>query len=125
MAYVGQIITNPVSGEQIEFLATAAYTNGECLVIELRLAPDGKVPGMHVHPEQEERFEVLEGRMKFRMGLRKIEAGPGDVVTVPAARRTSSRTPATPARWSRSPSPRRWRWSACSRPPSSWPRRAG
>jgi hypothetical protein len=38
---------------------------------------------MHVHPEQEERFEVLEGRMKFRMGLRTIEAEAGDVVTVP------------------------------------------
>ena len=86
MAHVGQIITNPNSGEQIVFLQTAASTNGELLEIELRLAPDGKVPGMHVHPEQEERFEVLEGRMKFRMGLKTIVAGPGDVVTVPAGK---------------------------------------
>jgi quercetin dioxygenase-like cupin family protein len=83
MARVGQIITNPVSGEQIEFLETAASTNGERLVINLVLAPDGKVPGMHVHPKQEERFEVIAGNMEFRMGLKKIEAGPGDTVTVP------------------------------------------
>ena len=83
MAYAGQIINNPVSGEQIVFNATADDTDGEYLELELRLAADGKVPGMHVHPEQEERFEVLEGRMKFRMGMRTIEAGPGDVVTVP------------------------------------------
>ena len=86
MAYAGQIIDNEVSGERIIFNRTAADTNGEYLEIELQLAPDGQVPGMHVHPEQEERFEVLEGRMKFRMGLRTIEAGPGDVVTVPAGK---------------------------------------
>jgi quercetin dioxygenase-like cupin family protein len=86
MAYAGQIIDNPVSGERIIFNRTSADTNGEYLEIELQLAPDGQVPGMHVHPEQEERFEVLEGRMEFRMGLKKIEAGPGDVVTVPAGK---------------------------------------
>lgn len=37
-----------------------------------------------MHPRQEERFEVVSGRMQFRMGLRKVVAGPGDVVTVPA-----------------------------------------
>ena len=100
MARVGQIITNPVSGEQIEFVETAASTNGERLVINLVLAPDGKVPGMHVHPKQEERFEVVAGKMEFRMGLKKIEAGPGDVVTVPGARRTSSPTPARRPQWS-------------------------
>jgi mannose-6-phosphate isomerase-like protein (cupin superfamily) len=86
MAYAGQIVNNPVSGEQIVFHKTAADTNGEYLELELRLAADGKVPGMHVHPEQEERFEVLEGRMKFRCGMRTVKAGPGDVVTVPAGK---------------------------------------
>jgi mannose-6-phosphate isomerase-like protein (cupin superfamily) len=86
MAYAGQIIENPVSGERITFLRTAADTHGEQLAIELELAPDGKVPGMHVHPRQQERFEVLEGRMTFRMGAKKITAGPGDVVVVPAGK---------------------------------------
>jgi quercetin dioxygenase-like cupin family protein len=86
MAYAGQIIENPVSGERIEFLQTAADTNGELLELELTLAADGRVPGAHVHPEQEERFEVLEGTMKFRLGMRTIVAEAGDTVVVPAGR---------------------------------------
>ena len=83
MAYAGQIIDNPVSGERIIFRKTAADTDGELLEIDMTLAPDGHVPGAHVHPEQEERFEVVSGTMVFRMGLKKIVAGPGDVVVVP------------------------------------------
>jgi quercetin dioxygenase-like cupin family protein len=86
MAHAGQIIQNPVSGERIEFLRTAADTDGELLEFELELAPDGRVPGAHVHPEQEERFHVLEGTMKFRLGLRTIVAEAGDSVVVPAGR---------------------------------------
>jgi quercetin dioxygenase-like cupin family protein len=86
MAYSGQILDNPVSGERIEFLRTAGDTGGELLEIELTLAADGRVPGAHVHPEQEERFEVLEGTMKFRLGLRTIVAQAGDTVVVPAGR---------------------------------------
>ncbi|MEA2284462.1 MAG: hypothetical protein QOJ21_505 [Solirubrobacteraceae bacterium] len=86
MAYAGQTIENPVSGERITFIQTSADTDGELLEIELELAADGAVPGAHIHPEQEERFEVIEGTMSFRMGLKKIVAGPGDVVTVPAGK---------------------------------------
>jgi hypothetical protein len=39
-----------------------------------------------VHPEQEERFHVLEGTMRFRLGLRTIVAHAGDSVVVPAGR---------------------------------------
>jgi quercetin dioxygenase-like cupin family protein len=86
MAYAGQTLHNPVSGEQITFLRTAADTDGESLEFEVTLTPDGHVPGAHVHPTQEERFHVLEGAMKFRLGLRTIKAGPGDTVIVPAGR---------------------------------------
>jgi quercetin dioxygenase-like cupin family protein len=86
MAYAGQIIQNPVSGERIEFLRTSADTDGELLELEVELSPDGKVPGAHVHPEQEERFHVLEGTMKFRLGMRTIVAEAGDSVIVPAGR---------------------------------------
>jgi quercetin dioxygenase-like cupin family protein len=86
MATAGQIIDNPVSGERIEFLRTAADTDGELLEFELELAADGRVPGAHVHPEQEERFHVLEGTMKFRLGMRTIVAEAGESVVVPAGR---------------------------------------
>jgi quercetin dioxygenase-like cupin family protein len=86
MAHAGQIIENPVSGERIEFLRTSADTAGELLEFELELAADGRVPGAHVHPEQEERFHVLEGTMRFRLGMRTIVANAGDSVVVPAGR---------------------------------------
>jgi quercetin dioxygenase-like cupin family protein len=86
MAFTGQTIENPVSGERITFLQTARDTGGEKLEIELELSPDGHVPGAHVHPEQTETFHVLEGTMKFRMGMRRIVARAGDTVVVPAGR---------------------------------------
>jgi quercetin dioxygenase-like cupin family protein len=86
MAYKGQTIENPVSGEKITFLETSRDTGGERLTIELELSPDGSVPGAHVHPEQEERFHVLEGTMKFRLGMRRIVAEAGDTVVVPKGR---------------------------------------
>jgi mannose-6-phosphate isomerase-like protein (cupin superfamily) len=83
MAYSGQTITNPVSGERFTFLKTAADTDGELLAFEVELTPDGAVPGAHVHAEQEERFEVVSGQVKFRKGFKTIVAEAGDVVTVP------------------------------------------
>jgi quercetin dioxygenase-like cupin family protein len=84
MAYAGQIIVNPVSGERIHFRRTAAETGGELLEFDVALTPDGHVPGKHVHPEQEERFTVTSGRMRFTKGREKVVAEPGDVVVVPA-----------------------------------------
>jgi quercetin dioxygenase-like cupin family protein len=84
MAYAGQILDNPITGERIIFRQTAADTDGELLAIDLVLAPDGHVPGAHVHFSQEERFEVVSGTVKFRLGRKKIIAHAGDVVVVPA-----------------------------------------
>jgi quercetin dioxygenase-like cupin family protein len=83
MAQAGQTFNNPVTGERITFIETSADTNGERVVIELGLQPKGAVPGLHVHPEQYEIFHVVSGKMKFRMGLKKIVAGPGETVVVP------------------------------------------
>jgi quercetin dioxygenase-like cupin family protein len=86
MARAGQIIENPVTGERITFIRTAQDTAGERLEFELELDADGRVPGAHVHPEQEERFHVLEGTMRFRLGRRRIVAEAGETVVVPAGR---------------------------------------
>ncbi len=86
MAFSGQVLDNPISGERITFRKTAAETDGKLLAVDLDLRPRGHVPGAHVHPLQEERFEVLQGTMKFRRGLRTITARAGDTVTVPPGR---------------------------------------
>jgi quercetin dioxygenase-like cupin family protein len=78
----GQTLENPVTGERFTFIDTAATTGGELLSFELGLRPGGAVPLPHVHPIQTERFEVVEGRMRFRIGLRTVVARPGEVVEV-------------------------------------------
>jgi mannose-6-phosphate isomerase-like protein (cupin superfamily) len=84
MAHRGLILDNPLSGERFVFRETATDTDGERLVFELELPPGGRVPGGHVHPAQEERFDVLNGRMRFRKGMRRVTAEAGDSVVVPA-----------------------------------------
>jgi len=78
----GETLENPVTGERFTFTHTAASTGGELLAFDLALRPGGAVPIAHVHPIQTERFEVVDGRMTFRVGLRRLQAGSGDVVEV-------------------------------------------
>jgi quercetin dioxygenase-like cupin family protein len=78
----GTTLENPVTRERFTFTHTSASTDGELLAFELGLRPGGAVPIPHVHPIQTERFEVVEGLMRFRLGLRRQLAGPGDVVEV-------------------------------------------
>ena len=77
-------VHNPVTGETITFRKTSAETGGAYVEIDLDLAAGGEVPGLHVHPLQEEKFEVLGGTMKFRYGRKKIVAEAGETVVVPA-----------------------------------------
>jgi len=78
----GQTLENPVTGERFTFTHTAASTGGELLAFDFELRPGGAVPIPHVHPIQTERFEVVGGLMRFRVGLRTRIARPGDVVEV-------------------------------------------
>ena len=78
----GQTLANPITGERFTFTDTAATTDGELLAFDLALRPGGAVPIAHVHPIQTERFEVIEGQMRFRIGHRRRLAGPGDVIEV-------------------------------------------
>jgi quercetin dioxygenase-like cupin family protein len=84
MATAGQTLVNPVSGERITFRTTSAESNGELVAIELELPPGGRVPGrLHLHPRQEERFEVARGTMRFRIRRKRVVAGAGEGVVVP------------------------------------------
>ena len=77
----GHVIENPLSGERITI--GASRPDGSVLDWELVLAPGGRVPSSHAHPRQEECFTVLAGQMRFRVGRRRVIAGPGDTVRVP------------------------------------------
>jgi quercetin dioxygenase-like cupin family protein len=78
----GQTLENPVTGERFSFTHTTGSTGGELLAFDFRLRPGGAVPIAHVHPIQTERFEIVDGLVRFRIGLRKLDARPGDVLEV-------------------------------------------
>ena len=78
----GTKLENPVTGERFTFIETAASTDGERLTFDLALRPGGAVPIPHVHPIQTERFEMLSGTMRFRVGLRHVTATAGNVVEI-------------------------------------------
>jgi quercetin dioxygenase-like cupin family protein len=83
MINAGDRLENPVTGEVLVFHRTAAQTNGDSILVETIVRPDGFVAAAHVHPYQTERFEVLEGVLGLRLQEQEFVAGPGDVAVVP------------------------------------------
>jgi mannose-6-phosphate isomerase-like protein (cupin superfamily) len=80
----GDTIENPITGERIVFRQTSHETGGDAVVIECFVQPTGFVAATHVHPDQDERFEVLRGSVGFRVGREERIVGPGERLTVPA-----------------------------------------
>jgi len=89
MAKAGEKLYNPVQGDWIVFGQTAEDTGGELMSGELLVAPSGGNP-LHVHPLQEEHFEVLSGTFGVQIGDERRSLGEGEKATVP---------PGTPHRW--------------------------
>jgi quercetin dioxygenase-like cupin family protein len=79
----GHVIENLASGERIVIRQTAEETGGALFSFDLVLPPRKHVPAWHAHPIQEERFTIVQGRMRFRLGFRTVLAGQGDTVVVP------------------------------------------
>jgi mannose-6-phosphate isomerase-like protein (cupin superfamily) len=84
MIRTGTVIENPVTGERMVFRKTSRDTGGQAVVIETYVQPNGFVAAAHVHPSQEERFEIVRGTVGFKVGRKKLVVGPGGRVTVPA-----------------------------------------
>jgi quercetin dioxygenase-like cupin family protein len=78
----GQTLVNPVTGERMTFLETAAENDGERVVIELRADPGGAIAAAHVHPSQWETFSVVSGTLGTKVAGRKAEFGPGQTLGV-------------------------------------------
>jgi mannose-6-phosphate isomerase-like protein (cupin superfamily) len=72
------VIENPVTGERIEFRATDGGSDGSTR-FDYYLEPGGFANGRidHVHPVQEERFEVESGRLGVRIDGDEWTATPG------------------------------------------------
>lgn len=81
MATAGQEIDFGI-GFRARFVTTAADSNGEVLRMEFLVEPGGAVV-KHVHPMQEEHFEVLEGVATIGVGRESQEYTAGQTVAAP------------------------------------------
>ena len=86
----GRPLVNPVTGERIVFRKRSRDTGGELFEMSLYLAPKGFIPAAHVHPQQEERFEIAGAPVMFKVGGKQRLYQPGEVAVVP---------PGTPHVW--------------------------
>lgn len=84
MIHAGDTIENPVTGERIVFHQTSRETNGEAVVFETIVGLNGFVAAAHLHPMQEERFEIFAGTLGLKVGGEEIVASPGETLTIPA-----------------------------------------
>ena len=80
MAHAGQTVENAATGERITFVSIAC----DLLVMDDVWTRPGHRAAEHVHPEMEERWEVIDGRAAFRIGGDEVELGPGESVVAPA-----------------------------------------
>ncbi len=83
-------LVHPVTGERIVFRKRARDTDGELMEMTLYLAPKGFISATHVHPNQEERFEVSGAAVMFKVAGKERLYQPGEVAVVP---------PGTPHVW--------------------------
>ena len=84
MVNAGDAIENPLSGQRLIFRKTAQDTGGELLEVEsLYTKPTPSRPPVHYHPRQEERFEVLSGRLSVVVDGQERTLEEGEVLIIP------------------------------------------
>jgi mannose-6-phosphate isomerase-like protein (cupin superfamily) len=71
------------TGELISIVRTGRETAGEVFEFEAVLPPRLSGPPAHWHRVEQESFEVIEGRLRVRLGRAVRDLGPGESVVVP------------------------------------------
>ena len=79
---IGRVIENSTTGERI-VVRSAGQTGDAMLEFDLFLPPGRGGPASHAHPEQRERFTVLSGCLRLRIGRSTVDASAGTAVEVP------------------------------------------
>jgi quercetin dioxygenase-like cupin family protein len=77
-------LVHPVTGERIVIRKRSRDTGGELFEMTLYLAPKGFIAAPHVHPNQEERFEIGGVPVTFKVAGKERLYEPGEVAVVPA-----------------------------------------
>ena len=84
MARAGDELVNPVTGLRTVFRKTARETGGELLQVDWIGEPGWSTGPDHIHPRQEEQFEVISGKLGLRVeGIERIH-GAGEVIVAAA-----------------------------------------
>ncbi|MFN8475365.1 MAG: cupin domain-containing protein [Anaerolineae bacterium] len=83
MVKSGDVLEHPITRERIVFRKTARDTGDELLQVDFYIQPGGFVAAEHIHPLQEERFEVISGTLRGRVAGREFSSGPGEAIVVP------------------------------------------
>jgi quercetin dioxygenase-like cupin family protein len=81
------MIANPITKERIEFGVSGADTGGRYCEADLFVGPGGYAAAEHIHPRQEERFEIQRGVLRLKMKGRERLLRAGDRAVVPAGTR--------------------------------------
>ena len=77
-----KVLEDRTSGDRLIILVDSAESGGELFRFEYVARAVTTPPPDHVHKEQEERVEVLEGRVSCRLAGVERELGPGDTLTI-------------------------------------------
>lgn len=72
--------------------------NDSTSVVE-SIAPRGDSPPLHVHHREDEIFHILEGELRFRVGLEERTAGPGETLLAPKGIPHTYRVESDRGRW--------------------------
>ncbi|HEY8841316.1 MAG TPA: cupin domain-containing protein [Candidatus Dormibacteraeota bacterium] len=83
MTQSGDQIENPVTGQRMVFRRTSAETGGEVSENDGFFVAGGFAGPQHVHPIQDERFEVISGEAGFIVRGEKKVLGHGETLDVP------------------------------------------
>ncbi len=84
---------NSATGEWIEFTTTAEDSGGQLVRFSRRSVPGGVITE-HIHPHQEERFNITAGEARFTIDGKELTARAGETVVVPG--RTAGRRQPVP-----------------------------
>ena len=82
MPEAGQVIEG-FGGHTLRLIETGAETDGELLVMEASYSGEGGMPPEHLHPQQAEHFEVLEGSMRAIVDGEERVYAAGETIDVP------------------------------------------
>lgn len=83
MITAGDVLEHPVTGERLVVRQTARDTDGALFQADFYMRPGGFEAGEHIHPIQEERFEIFAGTLHGRVAGKEVFSRPGETLVIP------------------------------------------